>query len=93
MEQIEEQVGGICGTVLSAVGASMSISDIQAIISIIVTVLGFLITLITTVIIPTYKKYKKAKKDGKITEEEFEEIIDTAKHGIDSLKDEKNEKK
>ena len=85
--------GGFIGTVLSAVGASMSISELQAIVSIVVTILGFLITIITTIVIPVVKKYIAAKKDGKITIEEVEEIVDTAKDGLEETKNKINENK
>lgn len=36
-------LAGIVGTAVSAVGASLSVNEVQAIVSIIVTVLGFLL--------------------------------------------------
>ena len=60
---------GITGTVVSAAGAGMSVTEIQAVISIIVTVLGFVISVLIPLIIKLAGKIKKAKEDGKITKE------------------------
>ena len=44
----EKMVYGIVGTAVGATGAGMSVTDIQAIISILITVLGF----VSSVLIP-----------------------------------------
>ena len=46
---------GLFGTILSATGASLSVNEVQAIISIIVTILGFIIS----VIVPLIYEYIK----------------------------------
>ena len=91
---------GIAGTCLSAIGASISVTELQAIISIIVTVLGFLLGVVLPWIIKIIKKVKEAKKDGVITEEEANDIMDTIgqagkeiKDGAESLKEEVSDKK
>lgn len=76
-------VMGAAGTVLSAVGAGMSVTELQAIISIIVTVSGFVISVLIPLIIKLIKKIKAAKKDGKITKEEFDDISSTVKEIVD----------
>ena len=76
------------GTAISAVGAGLSVTDLQAIISIIATVIGLMITIMTGVVIPVIKKYKKAKEDGKVTIDEAIDIIETAKDGLDKTKEE-----
>ena len=68
---------GIAGTALSAVGASISVTELQAIISIIVTVAGFLLGVVLPWVIKLIKKVREAKKDGVITEEEKDDIIHT----------------
>ena len=70
MNNIDELTCGIGGTVLSAVGAGMSVTELQAIISIIVTVSGFIISVLIPLIIKLVKKIKKAREDGVVTEEE-----------------------
>ena len=79
----ENYIPGIIGTVLSATGAGLSVTDVQAIVSIIVTVLGFVISVIIPLIIKLVKQIKKAKKDGKIDKEEIHEITSTVKEIVD----------
>ena len=81
-------LGGMFGTALSAVGAGLSVTELQAIVSIIATVIGLLITIMTGVVIPVLKKCKKAKEDGKVTIDEAIDIIETAKGGLDKAKEE-----
>lgn len=80
--------GGVAGTVLSAVGAGMSVTDLQAIISIVATVIGLIITIMTGVVIPLIKKYKAAKEDGKITTDEVLDLVETATDGLNKVKEE-----
>lgn len=50
--------------------------------------LGLAIICSLIIIIPKIKaKIKKALEDGKITKEEFEEITDEVKNGIEEIKD------
>lgn len=74
---------GAAGTVVSAVGAGMSVTELQAIVSIIVTVAGFVISVLIPLGIKLVKKIKAAKADGKITKEEVDDIASTAKEIID----------
>lgn len=74
---------GAAGTVISAVGAGMSVTELQAIVSIIVTVAGFIISVLIPLGIKLVKKIKAAKADGKITKEEIDDIASTAKEIID----------
>ena len=68
---------GVVGTAVSAAGASLAISDLQAIISIVITVLGFIISVVVPFILKIVKKIKHAKADGHITEEEAKDIMNT----------------
>ena len=77
---------GILGTSISAVGASISVTDLQAIISIIVTVAGFIISVLIPLGIKLVNKIKEAKKDGKVDKEEMEDIISTGKEILDETK-------
>lgn len=79
----ENYIPGIIGTVLSATGAGLSVTDVQAIVSIVVTVLGFVISVIIPLVIKLVKQIKKAKKDGKIDKEEIHEITSTVKEIVD----------
>lgn len=68
---------GIVGTVVGAAGAGLSVTELQAIISIIVTVAGFIISVIIPLIVKLVKKIKAAKEDGVITKEEAKDIANT----------------
>lgn len=83
----EKMVSGTFGTMVSAVGAGLSVTELQAIVSIVATVIGLLITITSSIIIPAWKKWNKAKEDGKVTPEEVEDIVNTIKDGIDEVKD------
>ena len=74
---------GLLGTILSATGASLSVNEVQAIVSIVVTVLGFIISVIIPLIFKLAKKIREAKKDGKVTIEEIEDMTETGKEIID----------
>lgn len=83
MNNVEQFGFGILGTALGAIGASISVTELQAIISICVTVAGFIISVLVPLIIKFVNKIKKAKEDGVITEEEKKDIIETGKEIID----------
>ena len=76
---------GIIGTIISAVGTSMSANEIQAIVSTIVTVLGFLLGVVLPLVLKLVAKIKKAKEDGVITPDELEDIANTAKEGVKEI--------
>ena len=94
MSEDGKLLGGITGTFISAVGAGLSVTELQAIISIIATVIGLIITVVTSVVIPVFKKWKKAKEDGKVTIDEAIDVIETATDGLNKVKEEidKNQK-
>ena len=77
---------GLLGTAISATGASLSVTDLQAIISIIVTIAGFIISVLIPLGIKLVNKIKAAKKDGKIDKEEMKDIISTGKEIVDETK-------
>lgn len=93
----DKLVYGILGTAIGAVGTGLSITEIQAIISIIITVSGFLISVVLPLVIKLVNKIKKAKEDGVVTKEEMDDIIETGKEIIDStgkfIEDQKKEEK
>lgn len=73
---------GLVGTALSATGASLSIGEIQQIISIAITIIGFIISVLIPLGVKLYKKIKEAKKDGVITIDEVQDIANTGKEII-----------
>lgn len=80
-----EFIGGVVGTSVCGVAVSTATTELQSVVSIICTIVGLLITIATTIVIPLIKKIIKAKEDGKVTIEEVEDIVTTAKDGIDKL--------
>ena len=87
MIDTDKLLAGTLGTFISATGASLSVTEVQAIISIICTIIGVLITIVTSIVIPVWKKIRAAKQDGKITPEELEDITKTLDEGLKKLKD------
>ena len=79
----DKMMMGIIGTAVSATGAGLSVTEVQAIISIIVTIAGFVISVLIPLIIKLVKKIKAAREDGKITEEEVDDIASTVKEIAD----------
>ena len=77
---------GLVGTAISATGASLSVTDLQAIISIIVTIAGFIISVLIPLGIKLVNKIKAAKADGKVDKEEMEDILSTGQEILDETK-------
>lgn len=77
---------GLTGTAVSAAGAGLSVTELQAIISIIVTIAGFIISVLVPLGIKLYNKIKKAREDGKIDKEELDDIVETGKEIVDETK-------
>lgn len=79
----ENIVCGVVGGLLGITGTSLSINEIQAIVSMVCTILGFLIMVFIPRIIALINKIKKAKEDGKITKEEVHDILSDGKEIVD----------
>ena len=77
---------GIAGTAISAAGAGLSVSDLQAIISIIITVAGFVISVLIPLLLKLAAKIKAAKEDGKIDKEEMKDILSTGQEILEETK-------
>lgn len=77
---------GLLGTSVSAVGAGLSVTELQAIISIIVTIAGFIISVLIPLLAKLYNKIMKSKEDGKIDKEEMKDIVSTGKEILDETK-------
>ena len=86
MMQEDKIMIGILGTSVSALGAGLSVTELQAIISMIVTVLGFIISVLIPLVIKVVNKIESAKTDGKIDKEEMKDIISTGKEILDETK-------
>ena len=77
---------GLVGTAISATGASLSVTDLQAIISIIVTIAGFVISVLIPLLLKLAAKIKKAKEDGKVDKEEMKDILSTGQEILEETK-------
>ena len=88
MIDYESLATGATGTAVSAAGFALSVTQLQAIFSLAATVIGLLITITTSIVIPIAKKIIKARKDGKITNEETQEILDEVEKGCENVKKE-----
>ena len=86
MMQEDKIIVGLLGTSVSALGAGLSVTELQAIISMIVTVLGFIISVLIPLVIKLVNKIKAAKADKKIDKEEMKDIIYTGKEILDETK-------
>lgn len=86
MLQEDKIMMGILGTSVSAVGTGLSVTELQAIISIIVTIAGFIISVLIPLVIKLVNKIKDAKADGKVDKEEMEDIASTGKEILDETK-------
>lgn len=77
---------GVAGTLVSAAGVSLSVTDLQAIISIIVTVAGFVISVLIPLLLKLEAKIKAAKEDGKVNKEEMKDILSTGQEILEETK-------
>ena len=77
---------GIAGTMVSAAGAGLSVTDLQAIISIIITVAGFVISVLIPLLLKLAAKIKAAKADGKIDKKEMKDILSTGQEILEETK-------
>ena len=87
MMQEDKILVGLLGTSISAVGAGLSVTELQAIVSMIVTVAGFIISVLIPLCVKLYHKIKGAREDGKIDKEEMKDIMSTGKEIVDETKE------
>ena len=80
-------VCGVLGGLLGLTGTSLSVNEIQAIVSMVCTILGFLIMVLIPRIVSLVQKIKKAKEDGIITKEEMDDIVSDGKEIVDQTTD------
>ena len=86
MMQEDKIMVGLLGTSVSALGAGLSVTELQAIISMIVTVLGFIISVLIPLGIKLVNKIKAAKADGKVDKEEMKDILSTGQEILEETK-------
>ena len=82
-------LGSIIGNILSVVGVSLSLEQINQIVSIICMVVGLLITIVCSIVIPVVKWWKTAKADGHIDESELDELGNILQSGKEDVQKEK----
>ena len=86
MLQEDKIMVGLLGTSVSALGAGLSVTELQAIISMIVTILGFIISVLIPLGIKLVNKIKAAKADGKVDKEEMKDILSTGQEILEETK-------
>lgn len=79
--------GASAGTALSALGLFLSVTELQAMFSLIATILG-IVLIIINLAFTIRDKVIKAKKDGKITEDEINDMAHDVKDAIENIHDE-----
>lgn len=89
MINVKNTIGGLIGACVSAVGMAISTEQLESIVSMICSITGVLITLVVCIIIPVIKWWNKAKIDGKIDNEELDELGQIIQKGEDDLNNKK----
>ena len=83
-------IGALTGSVISFIGLNYSITEVESVISIVCSVTGLILAIVSfTVprIIRIIKKVRKAKEDGKITNDELDEMGQDVSELADGLSD------
>lgn len=81
-----DEMVGYGGSIFGAVMTTIQANEILQIIQAILTVIGLLVTIAYTV----WKWYRKAKADGKIDEEEVDELAEDLKNIKEGKKDDRD---
>ena len=85
----KETIASAIGTTFAAVGTSIQPDEVLRYASLIITIIGGIITLVTAIwgLVTKIKAWhKKAMEDGKITREEYDELGNIVKEGINDGK-------
>lgn len=85
MNKVITITGSLVGNVVSFFAVAMSMQDYESIVTIICAVLGLVITIVCSIVIPIVKWWRNAKKDGKIDNEELDELSDILSKGNDDI--------
>lgn len=81
----DKLICGSIGTILSAIGTTLQTNEILETISLIITIIGGLITFIVMPLISWYNKSKD--NDGKISNDEVQEVIKIITDGSEKIKE------
>ena len=84
----KEIIGSATGTALSLIGTTTQTQEVLQYISLGITIIGGILTIIMSIL----AWYKNAKKDGKITQDEIEDIIQKTQDHLDDINDNINKK-
>lgn len=91
MINIKNAIAGTIGTALSLVGVGISADKLDHIVSIVCAITGLLITIVVSFAIPLIKWWRKSSADGKIDNEELDELGQIIQKGEDDLNKKKGE--
>lgn len=79
-----ELITATIGTALGVVGTATQTNEVLETVSLVITICGAVVSFI---VVPLLNWYRSAKKDGKITLDEVQEGIETAKEGLDKTQE------
>lgn len=82
---MNDKACSVIASILATIGLSLSVGELQQLISLIATCFSFGMNIIILIVIPFIKKVKKALSDGKLTIDEVEDIAKDTKDNIDKL--------
>lgn len=82
---MNDKACSVIASVLATIGLSLSVGELQQMISLIATCFSFGMNIIILIIIPFVKKIKSALSDGKLTIDEVEDIAKDTKNNIDKI--------
>lgn len=92
MKQYRDIITSSIGTIISFTGMSISTEQLAQIISIICSIVGLCITL-GTIVLKIINWYKKAKEDGKIDDDEINELSNIIEDGKNEIAEHVDENK
>ena len=91
MNKVVSIAGSLVGNVVSFFAVALSMQDYESIVTIICAVVGLLITIVCSIVIPIVKWWRNAKKDGKIDNDELDELSDILSKGNEDINKDKKE--
>lgn len=86
--KISESIIPWTGSALGTIFTAIQTNEVFQYISLGMTILSTLVALVYTI----WKWYRKAKADGKITEDEIDELVDDVNQVVNKKEDEKEDK-
>ena len=79
----KETLGGVGGTMISALGTGIQTNELLQTISLILTIVGAVITIVMALL----NWWNRSKKDGKIDKEEAKEGLDIVMGGVEQIQE------